>query len=61
MCQHKRSNGASLQGEMTSPDCTLTNKSAKTGFAEATGILHHIEWEHQSVWKGWSIYPPCAM
>jgi hypothetical protein len=49
--QQKHSNGTSLQGEMTSPDCPLTNKSAKTGFAEATGIIHHVLWEHPSVFS----------
>ena len=26
------------------PGCPLTKKSAKTGFAEATGIIHHVQW-----------------
>src|SRR5215467_1716875 len=31
---------------MTSLDCPLTKKSAKTGCAEAPGILPHLEREH---------------
>src|SRR5690349_5296505 len=40
--------GAALAPVLASQDCTLTKKSAKTGFAEATGIIHHIQWEHHS-------------
>jgi hypothetical protein len=40
---------ASLQGEMTCPDCPLTKTLAQRGFAEAARILHHVPWEHLTI------------
>jgi hypothetical protein len=38
----KKSEGASLQGEMACPDYPLTKNPAQRGFAEVTEIIQHV-------------------
>jgi hypothetical protein len=39
--QQKKSDVVSLPGKMACPDCPLTKKPARRGFAEAHRIIHH--------------------
>jgi hypothetical protein len=45
----KKSEGASLQGEMACPDSPRTKIPAQRGFSEVMSIIHHLQWQHP-VW-----------
>lgn len=42
----KKSDGASLLGEIACPDRPMTKKPAQCGCAEASRIIHHIQSEY---------------
>src|SRR5215813_8818889 len=43
----KKSEGASLQGEMACPDSPRTKIPAQRGFSEVMRIIHHLQWQHR--------------
>ena len=47
--QQKNSDRASLQDEMTCPDCSMTKIQPEMGLERAGRIIYHVQWQHSQL------------